>query len=134
MIEKRICASCALTALVLLGTRCAGAADSEVQRQLQQREQHQTELRLKMQQQLDRAMQPRQGPSFEVRRRQLEREQQQRLQMLHDQQLRGTIGPGAGGEMRREIERQRDSKANTEELRRFGAQRRLEAERAGTDR
>ena len=108
----------------------APAADADVQRQLQQREQQQMELRLKMQQQLDRATQRPQAPVMGLQQRQLERDQQQRLQQWHDQQLRATIPPAAAGapEALRELDRRRGAQAGTEQLNRFGAERRMEVD------
>src|SRR5688572_4791250 len=107
----------------------AATADVDVQRQLQQREQQQTELRLKMQQQQDRAAQP--TPGLGLHHRQVERDQQLRLQQLHDQQLRGTIAPGTPESVQRDIERRRAQQAGTEQLNRFGNERRM-AEPGGT--
>jgi len=132
----------------------AHAADGDVQRQLQQREQQQMELRLKMQQQLDNAMagpratqplqssQPLQGglqsgpllqvpqglssPRLDARRSALERTQQQRLQMLHDQQLRSGLTPADVTQLRSGIERQRGSSAGGAELQRSQTERTLD--------
>lgn len=106
----------------------AGAADGDVQRQFQQREQQQMELRLKMQQQLDRATRGPQTPSAGLQTQTFERDQQQRLQQFHDQQLRGSIPPAAGNaeQMRRDIERQRTVKGSAMELNRSGSERQLE--------
>ena len=101
----------------------AAAGDGDVQRQLQQREQQQTELRLKMQQQQDRAAQP--TPGLGLQHRQIERDQQLRLQQLHDQQLRSTIAPGTPESVQRDLERRRAQQAGTEQLNRFGTERRL---------
>ena len=132
----------------------AHAADGDVQRQLQQREQQQMELRLKMQQQLDTAMagpravpslqpaQPLQGnlqsgqplqipqglssPRLDARRRALERDQQQRLHMLHDQQLRSGLTATDVTQLRSEIERQRGLNASGSELQRSRTERILD--------
>jgi hypothetical protein len=129
----------------------AHAADGDVQRQLQQREQQQMELRLKMQQQLDTAMagpravpslQPLQGnlqsgqplqipqglssPRLDARRRALERDQQQRLHMLHDQQLRSGLTATDVTQFRSQIERQRGLNASGSELQRSQTERILD--------
>ena len=101
----------------------AAAADVDVQRQLQKREQQQTELRLKMQQQQDRAAQP--TPGLGLQHRQIERDQQLRLEQLHDQQLRGTIAPGTPESVQRDVERRRAQQAGTDQLNRFGNERRM---------
>jgi len=107
----------------------AFAADNGVRRQLQQREQQQLELRLKMQQHADRATQSPPNPSADVHQRTLERDQQQRLQQLHEQQLRESAAAGRGPDVQRELERQRASQAGAEELKRFEAERRFESGR-----
>ena len=108
---QRIGLGSALGLAVLIAVSQAGAADAEVQRQLQLREQQQMELRLKMQQQLDRSTRPPQTPSADLQMRQLDRDQQQRLQQFHDQQLRGVIAPATAEQMRRDLERQRALKS-----------------------
>jgi hypothetical protein len=109
------------------------AATDDVQRQLQQREQRQTELRLKMQQQRDRATQPLPSPSSDLERRLLERDQQQRLRQLHEQQSRSGVAPSAAGEMQRESDRQRYPQAASEQLKRFEYERQREIERSRSD-
>ena len=111
---------------VALGTVGATAAD-DVQRQLQQRELHQLELRLKMQQQIDRAAQPPQGTAADLRQRQVERDQHQRLRQSHDQEVRRAIPPASvgGTEAQGEVERRRGIQAGAEQLKRFDAERRL---------
>ena len=112
-----------------LGTAGAAAADS-VQRQLQQRELHQLELRLNMQQQIDRAAQPPQGTSADLRQRQVERDQQQRLRQSHDEEVRRAISPASVGatEEQGEVERRRGIQAGAEQLKRFEAERRPDAD------
>jgi hypothetical protein len=105
-----------------------GAAD-DVQRQIQQREQQQMELRLKMQQQVDRAAQPPQSSSAALRQRQLERDQQQRLQQSHDRDMRGTVAPA---QQQGDIEQRRAGQAGAEQLNRFGTERRMGTDSAGT--
>ena len=132
-------------ALCVLGIAAGSAlaADTQVQQQLQQREQQQMELRLKMQQQLDRAMQTPQGvqappalqapspaESADLRRLQLERAQQQRLQQLHEQQSRSLIAPAPPGQAGLELERQRAVQGGSQELKNFESQRRMDTERA----
>jgi hypothetical protein len=113
-----------LACTVALGASSAGAAD-EVQRQLQQREAQQMELRLKMQQQVDRAVQPPQSPAAVTQQRQLERDQLQRLQQAQDREMRGTIAPAPESSgQQAEIERRRAAQAAAEQLNRFGAERR----------
>src|SRR5687767_1571980 len=91
----------------------AADASTDVQRQLLQREQQQMELRLKMQQQIDRSTRQPLSPSADFNMRQLDRDQQQRLQQFNDLQTRGLIAPGAlgppasGEQMRRDLERGR---------------------------
>ena len=112
--QRRIGLHWALGLAMLISAWQTGAADAEVQRQLQLREQQQMELRLKMQQQLDRSIRPPQTPSADLQMRQLDRDQQQRLQQFHDQQLRGTIAPATPAtaeQMRRDLERQRALKS-----------------------
>ena len=106
------------------------AASEDVQRQLQQREHSQTELRLKMQQQRDRAAQSPQTPTEDLQRRVLEREQQQRLDQLQDRQAREAIAPAPPGDMRGEIERQRLPQAMSEELKRYERERQIEIQRS----
>jgi hypothetical protein len=119
------------------------AADAHVQQQLQQREQQQMELRLKMQQQLDRAIQVPQGiqvppgiqapagTSADLKRRQLDRDQQQRLRQLHEQQSRSLLTPPppvVPGQMAIELERQRAQQRGSEELKQFEIQRRMDGD------
>jgi hypothetical protein len=106
---------------------CA-ALESDVQRQILQREQSQTELRLKMQQQQERALSPPQSSSVDSRRRMLERDQQQGLQQFQDRQAREQIAPA--DDAQREIERQRTPQTTAEELNRLERERQLESERA----
>jgi hypothetical protein len=115
----------------MLAAGVAAAADGDIQRQLQQREQQQMELRLKMQQQLDRAVTPpSQLPGLGLQHRRLESQQQQRLQQLHDQQLRSTLPPPAAGtpEALREMERRRAIQVGTEQLNRFGVERQMQVD------
>lgn len=114
-----------LTCAAALGAVKATAAD-DVQRQLQQREFQQLELRLKMQQQIDRAAQPPQTPAADLRQRQRERDQQQRLQQSNDQEVRGAIPRAALGAA--DMQSERGMGAGAEQLKRFDAQRRLETE------
>jgi len=104
------------------------ATTDDVQRQLLQREQSQTELRLKMQQQRDRAVQPPLTPREDVQRRNLEAEQQQRLGELQERQAREAIVPAPQGDMRREIERERLPQASSEELKRYERERQMQME------
>lgn len=98
--------------LALLTATQAPAADANVQQQFQLREQQQMELQLKMQQQLDRSTRPLGSPA-DFQARQLDRDQQQRLQQFNDLQTRGMIAPGvvgapaSGEQMRRDLERGR---------------------------
>jgi hypothetical protein len=132
-------------AICVLGIAAGSAlgADTQVQQQLQQREQQQMELRLKMQQQLDRAMQAPQGvqvppalqapspaESADLKRLQLERAQQQRLQQLHEQQSRRLIAPTPPGQTGLELERQRALQGGSQELKNLEFQRRMETDRA----
>ena len=122
----------ARTAVLLAGLVAAwpaGAADGDVQRQLQLREQQQMELRLRMQQQLERSSRPPQTPSADLQMRTLDRDQQQRLQQFHDQQLRGRLPTAAqtnAEQMRQNLERQRALNAGGMQLSPFGAQRQIE--------
>jgi hypothetical protein len=112
----------------------ASGADTnaDVQRQLQQREQQQLELRLKMQQQIERSTRPPPSAAEDARMRQLDRDRQQRLQQLHDQQIRGTIAPAApGGES--DLERQRALKSGGE-LDRLGPERQSAPTESGAGR
>ena len=116
-----------------MGAVAASAADTDVQRQLQLREQRQLELMLKMRQQQDRPLHRPPSFSAEVQRRQLERNQEQRLQQSHDRELRGTIAPVTPEALeshRREAERQRAIQSGSEQLNRFGAERQLRTERS----
>ena len=125
-----------LTCVLAFASAAAGAADAEVQRQLEQREQQQIELRLKMQQQQERAAQPPSSYSADVRRRQLERDQQQRLREQHDRQSRAVVPPDAPGSpeaTRAEADRQRAIRGDAEQLNRFGAERRMEGQRTVPD-
>ena len=122
---------CAAATCLALASMLAEAADGDIQRQLQQREQQQMELRLKMQQQLDRAVTlPNQAPALGLQHRRLEGQQVQRLQQLHDQQLRSTLPPPAAGtpEALREMERRRAIQAGTEQLNRFGMERQIQVD------
>jgi hypothetical protein len=107
-------------------------ANTDVRRQLQSRDQQQMELRLKMQQQLERAMRPPRTPSADLRMRQLDRDQQQRLQQLHEQQTRAMAPPVAAAQMRRDLEQQRALKAGADQLNDFGSQRQRETLDAGS--
>ena len=105
----------------------SAASADDVQRQIQQRENQQMELQLRMQQQMDRASQPPQSPAAGLRQRQLERDQQQRLQQSHDREMRGTIAPAPeGAPQQGEIERRRASQAAGDQLNRFGMERKTE--------
>ena len=106
------------------------ALESDVQRQILQREQSQAELRLKMQQQQERGVNPPQSPSADMQRRMLERDQQQRLQQFQERQAREQATPAAPGDAQREIERQRRAQTTAEELIRLERERQLERERA----
>lgn len=144
-----------LASICMLASGAPGAlaADAHVQQQLQQREQQQMELRLKMQQQLDRSMQTPQGlqvpgvprppgiaalpgtqrgVAADITRGQLDRDQQQRLRQLHEQQSRSLITPpssGVPGQMGLELGRQRALQSGSEELRHFEFQRRMDTDR-----
>ena len=123
---QAVALACALAPLT------AEASDAHVQRQVLEREQQQNELRLKMQQQRDRATRPPSSPSADFQRRQVEREQQQRLQQLHEQQSRATVAPDASNTPEaaaREADRQRAMQSGAGQLQRFENERRLEAER-----
>ena len=135
--RKSLC----LAAIGALASSGAIAADTQVQQQLQQREQQQMELRLKMQQQLDRAMQVPQGiqipqgiqaspaTSADLKRRQLDRDQQQRLQQLHEQQSRSLLTPPppiVPGQFGLDLERQRAQQRGAQELKQFEIQRRMD--------
>ena len=128
--QRWIGPSSALIVMLIAASQAAAADTStDVQRQLQLREQQQMELRLKMQHQLDRSTRPPQTPSADFQMRQLDRDQQQRLQQFHDQQLRGAIAPSAPAtseQMRRDLERQRALRPGVGELNRFGSQPQLE--------
>jgi hypothetical protein len=81
-------------------------ASADVQRLQLQRDLHQAELQLKMQQQLDRAARPAVSSSAELQRRQLERDQLQRQWELHEQQARELLlhsvaGDTGGAELQR---------------------------------
>lgn len=114
-----------LASAAALFTTAATAAD-DVQRQLQQREIQQLELRLKMQQQADRAAQPPTTPAANLIQRQVERDQLQRLQQLQDQEARGMIAPApvSGAGTLGETGKPRGLDAGAEQLRRFDAERR----------
>ena len=116
----------------------AGDGGIHVQRLQQQRDQQQLELRLKLQQQQDRAVWPAPNPSADFRRTQLERDQQQRQQQLLEQQSRSAAAPGASSDatsetVRRDLERERAAQAAIEQVRRFEAERRTDAESRRTD-
>jgi hypothetical protein len=66
------------------------------------------------------------SPRLDARRSALERDQQQRLQMLHDQQLRSGLTASDVTQMRGEIERQRGLNAGGLELQRSQSERRLD--------
>lgn len=113
----------------------AGEVANDVQRLQQQRDQQQIELRLKMQQQRDRAMWPAPNAAADFQSRQLERDQQQRQQQLLEQQYRSATQPAAGVEIqtetvRREFEQARAMQAAIEQAQRFEAERRIQAEQA----
>jgi len=134
MHRKIIPAKAFLMCALALAATAASAGDAEVQRQLQIREQQQIELRLKMQQQQERAAQPSPSHSTDVRRRQLERDQQQRLREMHDRQSRATVAPDAAGTPEAtpaEADRQRALRSGTEQLNRFDTERRIEGQREG---
>lgn len=72
-----------------LWTACVvHAADTEVQRQLLQRDRQQIELNLRMQQQQSRALNPPPNPSADFQLRLQERDRQQRLREELDQEAR----------------------------------------------
>jgi hypothetical protein len=127
----RHCAGC-LAALFAFSVAPSAAAEVDVHRQLRQREQSQAELRLKMQQQAERAVQPRREPAAELERRVLERDQLRRLRQSHEQQSRADIPASAESEttqIQSEGQRQRAGQTAAEQLERFEAERRHEAER-----
>jgi hypothetical protein len=101
------------------------------------------ELRLKMQQQLDRATQLPQGTqvpsgiqaspglSADLKRRQLDRDQQQRLRELHEQQSRSLLTPPppiVPGQIGLDLERQRAQQRGSQELKQFEIQRRMDSD------
>src|SRR5688572_25576613 len=114
-------------ALFMFGLACPGSvvfasdASSEVGRLQQQRDHQQMELRLKMQQQQDRALKPGTGTSGDLQRQQVDRDQLRRQQQSHDQQSRsaGPVQPGS------EAERLRRAQTGTEDLKRYETERRL---------
>lgn len=121
--------------IALLFTACGvsstcAALESDVQRQILQREQSQTELRLKMQQQQERAASPPQSSAADSQRRMLERDQQQRLQQFQERQAREQLAPAPAGDAQREVARQRSAETTGEELKRLERERQLESERA----
>ena len=81
-----------------------------------------------MQQQRDHATRPPPSPSAEIQRRHVERDQQQRLQQLHEQQSRAMVAPDGTDAAPREAERQRALQGGAGQLQRFDSERRLEAE------
>jgi hypothetical protein len=112
----------------------ASAADagSDVQRLLQQRDQQETELRLRMQQQQDRAVRPPPDAGSDFRRQQLERDQQQRQQQSLDLESRGAASRALGASTGTD-RASRDSEAAreaAEQEQRFRDERRTEAERS----
>lgn len=120
-----------------LSAQLANAADSgaDMHRLQQQREQQQTELRLKMQQQQDSALRPPQNPAVDLQRRQLERTQLERQMQLHERQSRAGIAPHPAVSEAREKadqaqESERAARSSAQELRGFDAERHLESERA----
>jgi hypothetical protein len=72
----------------LFAAACAHAADSEVQRQLLQRDQQQIELNLRMQQQQSRALAPPASPSADFQSRMQDRDRRQRLREELEQDAR----------------------------------------------
>jgi hypothetical protein len=117
-----------LLAVFGVSSTCA-ALESDVQRQILQREQSQTELRLKMQQQQERALNPPLSSSADSQRRTLERDQQQRLEQFQERRSREQAAPAATGDAQREIERQRGAQTTAEELNRLKRERQLDSER-----
>ena len=115
VITAGLCAVCAASAVQ--------AVDGDVQRQLQWREQQGAELRLRMQQQQDRALavSPR-PPHVDLRLRQLEIQQHQRLEQTHDQALREQVQRGGAVPHARQKE--------AESLSRLEQERQIEASRA----
>jgi hypothetical protein len=101
-----------LAALLAGPMHVAAAADAgELRRLQQQRDQHHMELRLKMQQQQNRALQSG-PPAIEVQRWQRELAAQQRQRELHERQAREAVVPAlpvdpAVDQARRDIEAQR---------------------------
>jgi hypothetical protein len=124
---------------VTLHAQLAPAADaaSDVQRMLQQREQQQRELRLKMQQQQDRAIRPPPDAASDFRLRQLERDQQQRQRQDFDIDSREAAsraqGPGSREADRAFTESQaaRAAREDAEQERRYRIERSIEVDRAG---
>ena len=123
-----------MRALSLVAAFCATsmcvAAEVDVQRQLLQREQGQAELRLKMQQQQERASTPPQSPSADFQRRTLERDQQQRFREFQERQAREALAPPAANDVQQNIERQRAPQTTAEELKRLERERQLPVERS----
>jgi hypothetical protein len=119
----------ALLPVVALCAASTCIAADDVQRQLLQREQSQTELRLKMQQQQERALRPPQSPSSDFQQRTLDRDQQQRFQQLQERETREALAPAAPDDLHREVERQRAPQATAEELKRLERERNVEHER-----
>ena len=116
----------------------AADADADVQRLQQQRDQQQIELRLKMQQQQNRAVWPSPDATADLQRRQLERDQQQRQQQLLEQQARSAATPGGTADMqsesmRRDLEQARAAQAAAEQMGRFEAELKMQADKAARD-
>lgn len=113
---------------LVLPVNAANAADGEVQRQLRLREQQQMELRLRMQQQLDRAVRPPVSGGAGLALRGLETGQLRKLEQMHERELRLMPLPGAAGahEALREFERRRALQAGSDQLQRFGLERRMQ--------
>ena len=125
-----------VASICALSAQLANAADSgaDMHRLQQQREQQQTELRLKMQQQQDRALRPPQNPGADLQRRQLERTQIERQIQLHDRQSRAGIAPQPAVSEAKEKadqaqESERAARSSAQQLRGFDAERYLESER-----
>jgi hypothetical protein len=118
----------ALCMSLVASTACAADVSSDVRRLHIERDRQQLDLRLKMQQQQDRALAPLRAPVAEQRRGALEREQVQRQEQLLTEEARelSVTGPveDAASAARRQIQQDRAEHAVSGQLQRFEAERR----------
>jgi hypothetical protein len=104
----------------------------DLQKLQRERAQQQLELQLKMQQQQDRASRPADSAPFDLQRRQVDLQQQQRQREILEEEARATVGASQDDTLKqsRATANERAGQAATQQLQRFEKERQTELERA----